>query len=201
VFEDMSLIDPTAMLRAGCKILDPVMKRHGFTFVEGQAGQGSGGYFATGNYVRDNRQLELHFRHSLGLVAYHLGSEKASHESYMQELLGSAGGNLYPGFSDDPLDGFRHLAHDLDLFASDFLSGGGEALITAAAKEREEERVRGEISMAHYVGDTRKREDARKLFRECNYRGVVEHLESLSYPELKTESDKKILEISKRKLM
>ena len=196
----MSLIDPRAILREGCKILDPVMKRHGFTFVEGQAGQGSGGYFATGNYVRDDRQLELHFRYSLGLVAYHLGSQKVSHESYMREVLGSAGGNLYPGFSDDPLDGFRHLAHDLDRFASDFLSGGGELLVTAATKEKEEERVKGEISMAHSVGDTRKREEARKLFRECDYRGVIELLESLSYPELTTKSEKKILEVSKRKL-
>ncbi len=118
----------------------------------------------------------------------------------MRALLAPSGGNQYPGFSDDPLDGFRHLAHNLENFASDFLNGSGEALIQAALKETEKQSVQQNVLMAGYVGDTRKLQEARILFRESDYRGVVERLESLSYPELMSASERKILEISKRKL-
>jgi hypothetical protein len=42
----------------------------------------------------------------------------------------------YPGFSDDPLDGFRHLAHDLRKYCADFLVGSG-ADFQAAKKDAE----------------------------------------------------------------
>ena len=38
-------------------------------------------------------------------------------------LLGVADQAAYPGFSDDPLDGFRHLRSDLERFAEPFLTG------------------------------------------------------------------------------
>jgi hypothetical protein len=196
----MNTMDPKEILRTGSEILEPVMKPHGFTFVEGLSGRSNMGDFARGDFVRGDRRLELHFRYSLGLVAYHIGSLSATHESYMHELLGVSGTHRYPGFSDDPLDGFRHLAHDIENFAGDFLTGSGEALARAALKEAEEKKAQHVVDMAHAVGDTKKREDARRLFRESNYKGVVELLESLSYPELMTEAERKYLEISKRKV-
>src|SRR5437868_689109 len=96
---------PINALLEGCKILDAVMKPHGFNFVGGLTGKGSGGYFASGEYVRGDRRLELHFRYSLGLVTYHIGELSLTHDEYMRALLGKDGGNKYPGFSDDPLDG------------------------------------------------------------------------------------------------
>lgn len=193
------MINPREILLAGCEILNPIMLQHGFTFVEGLSGKGSGGNFASGEYVRNERRLELHFRYSLGLVGYHLSDWVVSHLSYMRELLGEAGGNRYPGFSDEPLDGFRNLAYDLENFTDDFLSGSGEFLIRAAQKEAEYITTQNQLDMAGYVGDTRKREEARKLFRENSFQRVIENLESLVYPELLEESEKKILEISKRK--
>jgi len=41
----------------------------------------------------------------------------------MRALLGTNGSNKYPGYSDDPLDGFRGLAYDLENFAGAFLKG------------------------------------------------------------------------------
>ena len=102
--------------RAGCKILDDVMNPCGFCLIEGASGKSSGGNFASGEYVRGDRKLEIHFRYSLGLVTYRIGSLSLTHESYMRALLGKNGGNQYPGFSDDPLEGFRHLSHDLAHF-------------------------------------------------------------------------------------
>jgi hypothetical protein len=59
---------------------------------------------------RAAQYLELHFRHSLGLVVYGWGDSTISHADY---LRGMDKTGAYPGYSADPLDGFRHLASDL----------------------------------------------------------------------------------------
>ncbi len=102
------------------------MGESGFTFVQSAAGRGSGGNFAAGEFIRDDRRLELHVRRSLGLVIYHVGTLSLTHADYMRAMLGPQAGNRYPGFSDDPLDGFRGLAHDLQHYATDFLTGAGQ---------------------------------------------------------------------------
>jgi hypothetical protein len=114
---------PSEVLAQGCAALDAVLGAHGFSFKEGSAGPGSGGPFASGAYANGDRILEIHFRHSLGLVTYHFGQRSVDHESYMRAVLGNAGGNRYPGFSDDPISGFRNLAYDLENFATAFLKG------------------------------------------------------------------------------
>jgi hypothetical protein len=119
-------MDPHEILRNGHQILDAVLLGQGFTFNETEGGKSSGGHFASGKYEKGNRNLELHFRWSLGLVRYHIGDLSLSHENYMCALLGPSGGNKYPGFSEDPLDAFRDLAYDLGRFCGDFLAGPGE---------------------------------------------------------------------------
>jgi hypothetical protein len=60
----------------------------------------------------------------LGEVVYQAtGAHEVPHEWYMRAKLGRAGGNAYPGYSNDPLDGFRHLAHDLERHCAEFLTG------------------------------------------------------------------------------
>lgn len=131
------------ILATGCNILDEVMKPHGFVFVEGPFGKSSGGNFASGEYARGDRRLEIHFRHSLGLVTYRMGSLSLTHEAYMRALLGRNGGNRYPGFSDDTLDGFRHLAYDLEHYCTDFLEGSGEEFKGCVEKAKEQENITG----------------------------------------------------------
>src|SRR5215475_12014006 len=114
---------PGEILERGCSILDPILLKHGFEREEIVTGKGSGGCFAATNYRNENRTLELHFRYSLGLVTYHFGSLSLTHEAYMRALLGPKGGNMYPGFSGDPLDGFQELAKDLETKADAFLAG------------------------------------------------------------------------------
>ena len=129
--------------RAGCKILNEVMNPHGFYLVEGTFGNSSGGNFASGEYVKGNRRLEIHFRYSLGRVTYHIGDLPLTHEAYMRALLGKNGGNQYPGFSDDPLDGFRHLSYELAHFCGDFLNGSGEEFEHCVVKAKEQEKIKG----------------------------------------------------------
>lgn len=113
---------PEEALMNGVKIIDQVMRNHGFNFIFCESGRGSGGNYAFGKYVKENRILELHFRNNLGLVAYQIDEFKLLHENYMK-VLGVYGQNRYPGFSNEPLEAFKHLLYDLENFTQDFLSG------------------------------------------------------------------------------
>jgi len=105
---------------------------------------GSGGDFASGAYVRNERKLEFHFRHSLGLVTYRFREFAASHE-WVIRALGAYGHHKYPGFSDVPLNGFRHLRSDIENFFQIFLSGSDEDLsgVLALAQQEEFDRPKG----------------------------------------------------------
>lgn len=122
-------MEPIEILLAGIRELDAIMVPYGFVFDSVQEGRSSGGKFVNGEYCRGNRRLELHFRWSLGLVTYHVRDVSLGHEDYVRALLGLSkvqGRNCYPGFSTDPLDGFRHLREDLGRFGEVFLKGSDE---------------------------------------------------------------------------
>lgn len=117
-------MDPEILLQKSREILDPILQKYNFIFQMEGSGKSSGGTFAYASYVKGDRKLELHFRFSLGLVTYHINKYKLPHDIYMK-FLGVHNKSLYPGFSNEPLDGFRHLKHDLENFCSDFLIGDG----------------------------------------------------------------------------
>jgi hypothetical protein len=135
--------EPREILRLGCEVLDPVLHVYGFSFEYGGEGTSSGGPYAFGSYVNSDRRLEIHFRHSLGLVTYHFGEASLDHEAYMRALLGDAGGNKYPGFSDNPLDAFGDLAVDLQSFAGAFLNNDVGGFIRCVAKAEELKKTSG----------------------------------------------------------
>jgi hypothetical protein len=119
---------PGDLLARGVAELTEVLGPAGFEFVETEEGQ-SGGSFASGEFRRGDRRLELQVRSSLGLVQYHFGDEPLSHQDLVRgvralERISEEG--QYPGFSDDPMAGFRHLRHDLDRFGGVFLRGGAK---------------------------------------------------------------------------
>jgi hypothetical protein len=87
-----------------------VLTPAGFSFHRTSAGHGSGGAFASGRFAKGSQYLELHFRHSLGLVVYRWGHGTISHADYLRGMNKTG---AYPGYGADPLDGFRHLASDL----------------------------------------------------------------------------------------
>jgi hypothetical protein len=116
-------------LQCGSAILAPLLSKHGFTFIVRERGRSSGGNYAAGEFSRGTRRLELHFRHSLGMVQYHLGNRSMSHQAYMHSVLGRPFASNYPGFSDDPLDAFRHLYQDLEAHGQDFFNGTDGCLL------------------------------------------------------------------------
>jgi len=116
------MTSPLEWLRQGEEILDPVFVPHGYRFELGALQRGSGGEFAIGSYRKDDQSVDLHFRWALGIVDYRIGDQCLGHKEYMR-VLGVADQAAYPGFSGDPLDGFRHLRSDLERFLEPFLTG------------------------------------------------------------------------------
>jgi len=113
-------MDPAAFLEQGRTILDPVLVPHGFRFVPGDQDVGSGGPYAQAAYVRDGHRLSFSVRHTLGEVYYRVGDSEIAHEALMRVVAGGQR-TAYPGFSADPLDGFRHLREDLERHGDVFL--------------------------------------------------------------------------------
>ncbi len=110
--------------------LTQVLGPAGFEFIQSDEGIDARGPFASGEFLRGDRRLELHVRSSLGLVRYHFGEEALPHQDLVRgvrALDGIAEEGEYPGFSDDPMAGFRHLRHDLDRFGAIFLRRGAKA--------------------------------------------------------------------------
>jgi hypothetical protein len=120
---------PIDVLTAGARDLAPVVLSEGFTFVGTGAGHSSGGEFASGEYRRDDRRLEFSFRHSLGLVTYHVGDMMIAHEEYtraVRALDRIEASNTYPGHYQDPSAQFAALRDDLQVFGARFLRGSVE---------------------------------------------------------------------------
>ena len=118
------------LLERGVAELAGVLGPAGFEFIETDDGASNGGSFASGEFLRGDRRLELHVRSSLSLVRYHFGEASVSHDELVRGVRGVEGvaeEGQYPGFSEDPMAGFRHLRHDLERFGGIFLRGGAKA--------------------------------------------------------------------------
>jgi hypothetical protein len=99
-----------AILVAGNSILGEVLRPAAFVLGPVESGNGSGGRYAIGRWTRESQFIELHVRWALGIVRYGWGGEVFDHR-HVADAVGAS--VAYPGFSDDPIDGFRHLADDL----------------------------------------------------------------------------------------
>ena len=193
----MNVMQPSETLIAGADIIGPALP--GFHFVLRGADTGSGGPYAWGEFIRADRRLELHFRWSLGLVTYHVGAQALGHEAYLRALGIRPGDHRYPGFSDDPLEGFRHLVHDVGAFMSEFVTGDAATLRRAAPEDLARAEAAWERKKAEYEGDDRARAEARAHFRAGAYDRVVSVLTALRYPQFLPESERRMLEIARRR--
>lgn len=121
---------PTQLLERGVAELTPVLGPAGFEFIQSDDSADSIGPFATGEFLKGDRRLELEVRSSLTRVRYHFGDESLAHEDLVRgvrTLDGISEEAQYPGFSSDPMAGFRHLRHDIEFFGAIFLRGGAKA--------------------------------------------------------------------------
>ena len=123
-------INPREVLDRGAAELAEVLDAAGFAFTAVDGDDDGGNPSAIGEFRRGDRSLELRVRRSLDLVRYHFGEESLSHEDLVRgvrALERISAEAEYPGFSDDPAVGFRHLRADLERFGDLFLTGGAKA--------------------------------------------------------------------------
>lgn len=112
-------MNPSEAISRGREILDPIFEQKGFAPSGTDTGKGSGGSFATVEYSDGMRKVSLSFRYSLGCIEYTVGKVTMTHEQYLKGI-GEKG--QYPGFPDNPIDGFSHLASDIVAFGSAFFT-------------------------------------------------------------------------------
>lgn len=126
-------VDPVAQLKAGLLILDPLLSINGFVHDSISHGKGSGGSFATVNYNKTGRCLELHYRYGLGIAKYYVNNAELHHVSYMK-LLGVYRKSAFASTElVGDLQGFEQLKQDLVNFGVDFLEGDGKEFERLAA--------------------------------------------------------------------
>jgi hypothetical protein len=132
-------VNAATTLEQGCALLAPPLEAQGFAYEAGAVTSDEMQEVACGAFVRaDGRRLELtvvrtlatedgeklaNARSVLHGVTYRVGELALPHEAYMAVVLGEEGSNQYPTFGGQPLDGFRHLCHDIECYATVFLRG------------------------------------------------------------------------------
>lgn len=99
-------------LLAGAAILGELLEPLGFTFVSLTVGNSSDGRFAIGEYIRESRQLELHYCFGLGIVIYNLCDCSLPHTELMRSQ-GFSKQAEFPTVFDNSLLGFHAVLSDL----------------------------------------------------------------------------------------
>jgi predicted RNA-binding Zn-ribbon protein involved in translation (DUF1610 family) len=141
----------------GLAEIAPLLAEHGFELTARGSSKGSGGHFATADFTRGDRAIHLWLRSGLS-VRYELGEHTLDHGEYMMALLGSGGGNRFPPYLHDPLEGFRALRFDLERYCGDLLEGSGEEFLRCcreARERRDESGFRRVVRLEHELEEDR----------------------------------------------
>src|SRR6266571_9517877 len=136
-------MDAIELRRRGVELLSPVLVPYGFVYQASEVDRGSGGLYAHGG--SHERTVRWNSACAMRSVRSAIASMLPRYcTKYFARAAVGRGQARYPGFSDDPLDGFRDLATDLVRFGSVFLAGTTAefaALVTKAERTRPPARV------------------------------------------------------------
>ena len=191
--------DPKSELEAGIVILDPALLPHGFIFHFQNSGRGSGGNFAWGKYVRGDRSLDLHHRWGLGIIQYNIADLSIDHSAYLKSLGVDNESDLLSTPLESGLDRYHALRSNLENFCSDFVTGPATEWAAAARFDGQGRAERNKRLNAKYVGDDRKRLQARELFQNKDYDEVAAVMDALVHPDLLDQSEQRMLEIARKR--
>ena len=197
-----NILTPEQHLLDGVKILSTYLEPLGFHFKLTGTGQSSGGHFAFGQFVSADRQIELHFRWSLGLVTYRVGNVVLGHEDYIN-LLDKHGQNKYPNFSDEPNDAFKCLKFDLENLLQDFAENNAIQFRQNAPGKVIEiakyQAIKDNADKKIYSGDQRLIDQAKVEFKNGNYLQVDKLKRQIQHPDLLTIIEKKLFELNDKR--
>jgi hypothetical protein len=189
-------MQPLTDLTKGLEILDPFLKRYGFSFVQYQNGKGSGGQFTIATYKNEHKQFIIGYRYSIGELGYQFNNFQVGHTFYLDHL-GLADKKQFPDFqSDDKLLAFRHVLHDFDFLVDDFFVGSCEKLVGAAKlqdKLVKEFNAKAQEDFNNHF-DKLKIDSARQKFKEKDYKGTLEMYHTVEHKNLLNDFDNKIIE-------
>lgn len=196
-------LKPEQLLINGAKILSSYLDSLDFRFKLIETGHGSGGDFAHGQFINDDKTIDLHFRLSLGLVTYKIDDLSLSHEDYI-DLVGKHGQNKYPNFSNDPLDAFHCLALDLKDLLNDFTENNA-VVFRQKAKDKikdlnKNQDLKNNANKKVYSGDQRIIDQIRTEFKNGNYLQVDKLKSQIKNPELLTATEIRLFEINDDKI-
>lgn len=190
---------PELHLLNGVRILSTYLEPLGFHFKLSGTGQSSGGHFAYGKFICGDREIELHFRWSLGLVSYKAANTILGHEDYIN-LVNKHGQNKYPNFSNEPNDAFKCLKFDLENFLVDFTENNAfqfrQKGPEKALEIEKRQETKNNADMKIYSGDKRKIDQAKIEFKNGNYEEVDKLKRQIQHPDLLTKTEKRLFELN-----
>ena len=186
----------------GLSQLIPFFDAQGFSLTRSEPDVDKEGTSYSARFIRHPRSVELNHLYSLGPVIYSIREFSVEHTYYTQ-ALGVTGSAQFPCFADDSISGYPALLHDLENLLSPFFVGSEDDFSAIAkqyllAQQRQNEADSRDLSY-HATGEDRLKARARELFRQGRYDEIGQIESQLRFPELLTDSERKIFALARNR--
>lgn len=198
----MSRYNRTEDFELGLSQLIPFFDAQGFSLTRSEPDVDREGTSYSARFIRHPRSVELNHLYSLGPVIYSIREFSVDHTYYTQ-ALGVTGSAQFPCFADDSISGYPALLHDLENLLSPFFVGSEDDFSAIAkqyllAEQRQNEADSRDLSY-YASGEDRLKARARELFRQGRYDEVGQIESQLRFPELLTNSERKIFALARNR--
>ena len=193
-------MQPLTDLTKGLEVLEPFLRRHGFTFDSYENGKGSGGQFTMATYKNGRKKFVIGYRSSIGELDYQFDNFQVGHNFYL-DYLGLSDKKLFPDFqSDDKLLAFRYILHDFEFLIDDFFIGSCDRLVEAAKLQVKFIKEHNEKAQQEYNNhfDQMKIDRARQKLKEKDYKGTLDIYKTVENKTILNDLDKKNIEYCNR---
>ena len=186
----------------GLNQLVPFFESVGFSLFRGEPSIDREGTSYSARFVRSPRAVELNHLYSLGPVIYSIRKFSVEHTFYVQEL-GAIAAAQFPCFVDNSIAGYPALLHDLENLLSPFFTGPENDFIAIAKRylhQEKQQTKRDTVNLTYYSsGEDRLKTRARELFREGLYAEVGQIELQIKFPDLLTDSERRIFSIARKR--
>jgi hypothetical protein len=186
----------------GLAKVSPFFDSLGFSLSRAEPYSDKAGTSYSARFIRSSRSVELNHLYSLGPVIYSNREFSVEHTFYIQ-ALGVTATAQFPSFADDSISGYPALLHDLQNLLSPFFTGPEGEFIAIAERYMQEQQQQQEYDARdlayHSRGEHRLKARARELFRQGRYDEVGQIESQIRFPELLTESERKIFALARNR--